>query len=153
MALLQRLMHLFPALADDEPRCAAILRELEKVSRDAAVRAIDEYMTLDESLLHMTRLMAIAYRHDRQEQERIDAAAKAQARADALDGYARHSDHLKAADSIIADMTDEDVQREWAPILALMTGKAREWAEKWPMEKVRTNIQLKLRIAELAGAR
>lgn len=153
LAITSRLMTLFPALADDEARCAGIMKELEKVSRSAAVRAIEDYNTLGETLLHMSQLMAIAYRHDRQDAERADAAAKAEQRNRERDDFERQRTHLSDADAIIRDMTDEEVRKEWVPILAKMTGKPREWAEKWPMSVVRTNVQFKLRIAGLAGVR
>jgi hypothetical protein len=149
--VMDRILILFPTLVGDPGKQAMLLREMDKFSEQTVMCALDDYVVLGEKYLNPAQLMAIAFRHDRQQQERDALEERMNRLAAERDSHGQKLVGLASADQVIVDMTDDEVMREWRPVLDGMKGKAREWAEKWPAATIRTNIQFRLKMAQLLG--
>lgn len=134
----------------DRERCRYLRDKLQAFDHASARAGVNEYITRGgDELFKVGRLLAIVNRHFSQATEQRDRAARAGAITQEQQDFESRKLLLEYADKVIAEMDDDDVRREWAPILAGMKGKTREWAEKWDMAKIRANMQLRLKIAGL----
>ncbi len=152
--VIRRLVNAFPAGVVSTELAAETGRKLEQFPADVAAKAVDTYIdTSGDTFLVLTKLMVIVYRMAREGQTGLADVEKSRSRQTEIRGRQDELERLKRADALIADMNDDEVAAEWAPILQAMTGKAREWAEKWPIATIRTNRQLRSKMADLfAGA-
>lgn len=148
--ILRKLTLAFPALAMDSPRCGEIARKIEGFDFDVGARAADDYVDHGEDkFFELTRFLAIAYRLSREKSEREAMIKRTlDGRRSASEFQAMRQREAKA-EQLIAEMTDDDVRAEWQPLLEQMVGLPREWAEKWPVEKIRANVRFKRKIIGL----
>jgi hypothetical protein len=145
-----RLLLAFPNLAGDTERCQEVSRKMQQFPYHVALQAVEEYVNHGgDKFLELTRLLAVAYRIFREQKDREANIAKVLERRQERQHHVATSAQLQEADKFIAEMTDDDVMREWRPLLEQMVGFPREWAEQWPAAKVRTNVRFRMKVASL----
>lgn len=150
--VMKSLLIAYPNLANERERVDAIGRKLDEFTFAAAKQAVTEYVEMSgDKFFEMTRFYAILYRIQRQQAESLASVERERSAAAERRQAAELKSKLSGVEAIIADMSDDDVREFWQPMLQEMTGKPREWAEKWTMTQVRTNVRFKLRMSMLHG--